>query len=141
MHTGVSDVVERKKAMDLLAELAATGVRLRVHRTVMKAYRNHDFLNSSHARHLRILAEYEETMQRLRWSNVRATIQFFGSARACDAEQYDAKMSQAMAALAAAAPDSDAHTDAVDRIAKIKQTEWMVPYMASIQELARMITQ
>ena len=40
MHTGVSDVVERKKAMDLLAELAATGVRLRVHRTVMKAYRN-----------------------------------------------------------------------------------------------------
>ena len=39
-RTGVSDVVERKKAMDLLAELAATGVRLRVHRTVMKAYRN-----------------------------------------------------------------------------------------------------
>ena len=39
---------------------------------VVKAYRNQDFLNSSHARHLRILAEYEETMQRLS-ANVCAT--------------------------------------------------------------------
>ena len=108
---------------------------------VVKAYRNADFLNSSHARHLRILAEYEETMQRLRWSNVRATVQFFGSARARDKEQYDAVMETAQAALQATEPGTDAHFDATERIAKLKQTEWMVPYMASIQELARMITQ
>jgi len=108
---------------------------------VTKAYRNQDFLNSSHARHLRILAEYEETMQRLRWSNVRATIQFFGSARAKDKEQYDAAMSKAQHELEGTEPGSDAHVDATERIAKLKQTEWMVDYMANIQELARMITQ
>jgi len=108
---------------------------------VTKAYRNQDFLSSSHARHLRILAEYEETMQRLRANGVRATIQFFGSARAKDRPQYDAAMAKAQASLSAVAPGSDAYVDATERIAKLKQSEWMCSYMADIQELARLITQ
>ena len=55
-----------------------------------KAYKNAEFLNSSHARPLRILAEYEETMQRLAANGIKATVQFFGSARAKDREQYEA---------------------------------------------------
>ena len=80
-------------------------------------------------------------MQRLRYNGVRATIQFFGSARAKDKEQYDAAMSKALASFQAAEAGSDAHEDTKERIEKLKQTEWMVSYMADIQELARRITQ
>jgi len=107
---------------------------------VTKSYRNQDFLNSSHARSLRIMCEQEETMQRLAANGVRATIQFFGSARARDRHQFDKAMAETVAKLDAAAPESDAHTDAEERIKKLKQIEWMVPYMASIQELARRVT-
>eukprot|EP00966_Prymnesium_polylepis_P084941 1966518-Prymnesium_polylepis.1 len=78
---------------------------------VTKSYRNQDFLNSSHARSLRIMCEQEETMQRLAANGVRATIQFFGSARARDRHQFDKAMAETVAKLDAAAPESDAHTD------------------------------
>ena len=39
----------------------------------LKAYRSTDFLNSGHARHIRILCEYEETMQRLHEGGPRLT--------------------------------------------------------------------
>ena len=58
------------------------------HCPTTKAYRNNAFLNSSHARHIRILCEYEETMQRLRAMSVRATVMFFGSARSKDHDAY-----------------------------------------------------
>src|SRR5574341_1327868 len=49
-----------------------------------KAYRNVPFLNSYHARPLRVLAEYLEPYARFREEKVRDTIVFFGSARVCD---------------------------------------------------------
>ncbi len=51
-----------------------------------KAYRNVAFLNSYHARPLRILAEYLEPFARFRQEKIRDTIVFFGSARMCDRE-------------------------------------------------------
>ena len=47
----------------------------------VKAYENHEFLNSTDARALRILAEYIEPSTRLRELEVRDTIVVFGSAR------------------------------------------------------------
>ncbi|EOD32577.1 putative lysine decarboxylase, partial [Emiliania huxleyi CCMP1516] len=108
---------------------------------VTKAYRNQDFLNSAHARHLRILAEYEETMQRLRASGVRATIQVFGSARAKDRGQYDRSMAELVEQLEAAKPGSEEHAEVEERITKLKSIEWMCDYMASIEELARRLTE
>jgi uncharacterized protein (TIGR00730 family) len=46
-----------------------------------KAYKNMEFINSSDARAIRILAEYLEPMQRFRDQNIHDTIVFFGSAR------------------------------------------------------------
>lgn len=54
--------------------------------TPPKAYKNLDFLNSRHARTIRILSEYLEPKSRLDYYAIRDTIVFFGSARFRDAE-------------------------------------------------------
>ena len=46
-----------------------------------KAYRNLEFLNSPHARTIRILAEYHEPQSRFRKYGIKNSIVFFGSAR------------------------------------------------------------
>jgi uncharacterized protein (TIGR00730 family) len=48
---------------------------------VTKAYKNLEFLNSSNARTVRMLAEYYEPKSRLEKNNIQDTIVFFGSAR------------------------------------------------------------
>lgn len=48
---------------------------------IEKAYNNLEFLNSSDARTVRILAEYYEPKARLEKDNINDTIVFFGSAR------------------------------------------------------------
>ncbi|MFA7289577.1 MAG: TIGR00730 family Rossman fold protein [Melioribacteraceae bacterium] len=49
--------------------------------TTTKAYKNLEFLNSSNARTVRMLAEYYEPKARLEKNNIQDTIVFFGSAR------------------------------------------------------------
>ena len=46
-----------------------------------KAYKNLEFLNSSDARHVRVLCEFIEPKSRFRRLRVKDTIVFFGSAR------------------------------------------------------------
>jgi uncharacterized protein (TIGR00730 family) len=46
-----------------------------------KAYHNADFLNSPFARPIRLLTEYIEPYARLKYSDIKDTIVFFGSAR------------------------------------------------------------
>lgn len=48
----------------------------------VKAYKNTNFLNSSSARTLRILAEYLEPQKRFEEAGVKHTVVFFGSSRA-----------------------------------------------------------
>ena len=67
-----------------------------------KAYRNIDFLNSSDARILRIIAEYLEPASRFRRHDVEDTIVFFGSARAFPAEVARGQLDAARAAVEAA---------------------------------------
>ncbi len=106
----------------------------------LKAYRSTDFLNSGHARHIRILCEYEETMQRLRAQQVRATVMFFGSARSKDADTHAALLADAKAELAAAAAGSEAAAAAAAAVAKLEASAWMCPVMESVRQLAAAVT-
>ena len=72
-----------------------------------KAYKNLDFLNSSAARHIRILCEYEEPRSRFKSMGVQDTIVFFGSARARPPEQAAADLSSAQRELALAHQDEE----------------------------------
>ncbi|HEY7498401.1 MAG TPA: hypothetical protein VH740_07805, partial [Vicinamibacterales bacterium] len=45
------------------------------------AYYNHEFLESTDARPIRILAEYLDPLRRFRQANIQDTVVFFGSAR------------------------------------------------------------
>jgi len=54
-----------------------------------KAYKNLEFLNSPEARLVRIMSEYLEPRRRFRHQNVKDTIVFYGSARACDQAAAD----------------------------------------------------
>jgi uncharacterized protein (TIGR00730 family) len=108
---------------------------------VIKAYRNDDFLNSSHARHIRILCEYEETMQRLRAANVRASVMFFGSARSKDHTMHARAVSREKAKLDAAPKGSADATAAEQKLKFLASIEWMCDYMDKIRELSRRVTQ
>lgn len=61
----------------------------------MKSYENEGFLNSSHGRMVRILAEYLEPQSRINYHKVRDTIVFFGSARFCDAATAEQRVAAA----------------------------------------------
>lgn len=56
-------------------------VRKTIPKTPVKAYKNPEFLSSSDARAIRMLAEFLEPSGRLRRAGIRDTIVFFGSAR------------------------------------------------------------
>jgi len=107
---------------------------------VVKAYRNNEFLNSGHARHIRILCEYEESLQRMRAAGIRATIMFFGSARSKDKEQYADAFAKANAAIAKTSPGSDDRELAEAALDRLKKGEWMCEYMEKIRELAKRLT-
>jgi uncharacterized protein (TIGR00730 family) len=61
-------------------------------RRAVKAYRNEGFLNSSHARALRILAEYLEPQSRFEHYRIDDTIVFMGSARLIDREHAQTEL-------------------------------------------------
>ncbi|MDF1801102.1 MAG: LOG family protein [Planctomycetota bacterium] len=63
----------------------------------VKAYQNTEFLNSTDARPLRILAEYIEPETRLREMRIRDTIVVFGSARIPPRDVAEAKLAEAKA--------------------------------------------
>ncbi len=61
----------------------------------IKAYKNEAFLNSTHARQLRILSEYLEPESRFEEFKIRDTIVIFGSARIPSREQAEAELAKA----------------------------------------------
>jgi uncharacterized protein (TIGR00730 family) len=61
--------------------------------SVLKAYKNLEFLNSRDARTLRILSEYLEPMSRLNKLKVNNTVLFLGSAQA-DSEKKDSPLTK-----------------------------------------------
>ncbi|HZS51952.1 MAG TPA: LOG family protein [Bryobacterales bacterium] len=104
-----------------------------------KAYRNIAFLNSYHARPLRILAEYLEPFARFREEKVYDTIVFFGSARVCDRETALQCIRKARSALtrkqAQRLLKTSAYYEAARELARML-TEWS---MALSSEPARFV--
>ncbi|CAM9412219.1 unnamed protein product [Chrysoparadoxa australica] len=108
----------------------------------VKAYKNEDFINSSQARLLRIMCEYEETKHRLKTQSVRATLLFFGSARAKNAEAYAAAVTEATAQVKAAeaANDTGAVKVATAKLQRVEKSEWMVEMSEKVSRLAELLT-
>ena len=63
----------------------------------IKAYKNEAFLNSPHARQLRILAEYLEPESRFEEFKIRDTLVVFGSARIRSREEAETELAEARA--------------------------------------------
>ena len=91
-----------------------------------KAYKNLQFLNSRHARTIRILSEYLEPKSRLDFHAIHDTIVFFGSARFRDAE-------------GAGKMFAEARTDEDRRLARIAQAGSR--YYEEARSLAFQLTQ
>ena len=97
----------------------------------VKAYRSREFLGSSEARPLRILAEYLEPKARFERYRIDDTIVFFGSARI----QPRAEAEQELAALRA---KSDAGKN---ELARAEMRYELSAYYEATRELARRLTE
>jgi uncharacterized protein (TIGR00730 family) len=124
-----------KRARDEAAPTAAAvenphGVEMDESKVVRpkKAYKNQEFLLSSRARMIRIMAEHEETLGRLEANGVESVVMFFSSARGRSQSQLDTQRATAEA-------KGDTKT-----LTKLSQIEWMAPMYAKVQALSSRIT-
>ncbi|MEX2644396.1 MAG: TIGR00730 family Rossman fold protein [Acetobacterales bacterium] len=93
----------------------------------IKAYNDPDFLNSRHARPLRILAEYHKPASRFERFDVNDTIVFMGSARTPSREAAEAAMAEAKRTG--------------EGLEKAESDVKMSAYYEAARELARRITE
>jgi uncharacterized protein (TIGR00730 family) len=98
------------------------------------AYHDRDFLDSSEARPLRILAEYLEPLKRFRTENIQDTVVFFGSARTLSREGAERELARLSGDDAKKASDYEA---ALRR--GQKALEWS-RYYEEARQLAHMLT-
>ena len=99
------------------------------------AYLYPEFLESSEARPIRILAEYLEPLRRFREQKIQDTVVFFGSARVDSRERAE----RALRSLRArGVHDADAHYEAELKKTR-KALEW-ARYYEDARELARPLT-
>jgi hypothetical protein len=105
----------------------------------LKAYKNLDFLNSSDARTIRILAEFLEPQQRFKKENVKDTIVFFGSARTKSLEEANELLAEAEKALS----QSNDHGDnkLKQKVAFAKNQVFMAQYYEEARVLAKRLTE
>jgi len=101
-----------------------------------KAYKNLEFLNSSAARTMRILCEYEEPRARLAREGVENTIVMFGSARIRSREVAQQELAAAENAAAGAAEGSELAQAVAAATRKLKLSR----YYEDTRELARRLT-
>ena len=92
-----------------------------------KAYTNQDYLLSSDARPLRILAEYMEPLGRFQHYRIEDTIVFFGSARITSRDVAEAALSAA----------KDGNGD----LRRAEQCHFLSQYYEATRELARRLTE
>lgn len=99
------------------------------------AYHDVDFLSSSEARPIRILAEYLEPLKRFRIENIQDTVVFFGSARTLSREGAERELTRLGTDEARKAADYEA---ALKR--GQKALEWS-RYYEDARKLAHMLTE
>merc|ERR1712151_822470 len=100
-------------------------------------YKNQDFLNSSDARMIRVMCEFEEPKTRLEKHDVQNIVMFFGSARAKPRKQYEHAVRQAEAKVVAC-PDDPIARSALQRL---KKQAFLIPQFDAVRDLARMMTE
>jgi uncharacterized protein (TIGR00730 family) len=99
------------------------------------AYLDPEFLESQHARPIRILAEYLEPLRRFEAQNIQDTVVFFGSARIHSRERADETLKRLERRFGSAAtPEQKAHLQRGQRA-----VEWS-RYYEEARELARLLT-
>ncbi len=109
----------------------------------VKAYRNTDFLNSSQARLVRIMCEYEETMLRMKRHKIKATILIFGSARSKTREEF----ATAKLTLDNLIADAREHKDKTklaelnSKMESLDKTKWMTEMTDKVETLGRLLTE
>jgi len=103
-----------------------------------KAYKNLDFLNSSHARHIRILCELAEPKKRLKEMGIENTIVFFGSARIPDTETARLRLAEAEKDAAEGKPNDEA---LARRLRVARRHVKAAPFHDQALELARMMAE
>lgn len=102
----------------------------------LKAYKNPDFLNSSNARPIRILAEFMEPHYRFKENDIDSTIVFFGSARIKDKEFAKKEIFKAAEAY------NKKPTRANERkLSRVRLQLRLSKYYEDACELARLITE
>ena len=104
-------------------------------KTPLVAYQNHQFLESSDARMLRILSEYLEPQARLRRAGIQHTVAFFGSARIRPRDEALRKLQE----LENSRRDSDSGSLATE-LKKARIELDMSQYYEDARELSRLVT-
>jgi uncharacterized protein (TIGR00730 family) len=103
-----------------------------------KAYKNLEFLNSSGARTVRILAEYLEPDQRFRHQGIKDTIVFFGSSRVRPKGTWGAEAEKLRQELSADGGDSE---ELIRRIETFECRERLARFYDESVELAKRLTE
>jgi uncharacterized protein (TIGR00730 family) len=107
-----------------------------------KAYNNKDFLNSSDARTIRLLAEYEEPLSRLKKLGFWDSVIFFGSARLESTENAKSMLSEAEEAIAKHSLNGDEIPEALsEELRKAKIHLRNSRYYEDATELSRQLSE
>ncbi len=106
----------------------------------VKAYKNMEFINSSDARTIRILAEFLEPMHRFRKYNIHDTIVFFGSARTICLQEAEQKLEEVQQRLDSSNQNSSDHV-LQEELAYAKNQVFLARYYQDAVELARRMTE
>ena len=110
-----------------------------------RSYTSDAFLNSSAARSIRILCEYEEPKQRLEAAldGQLNTVLFFASARGKKRADHDKAVVEAQAELEALPADASASERArvEDWIVRLGRLEWQCDFYEKVRELSRAVAQ
>ncbi len=109
------------------------------HKEPVKAYKNLEFLDSSDARVIRVLAEFLEPMQRFRKEKVRDTIVFFGSARTSNLHDAKRKLETVQEKISKAVDKNDSELQKELDFAR-KQV-FLAHYYEDASKLAKKLTQ
>jgi uncharacterized protein (TIGR00730 family) len=99
------------------------------------AYLNQEFLESSEARPIRILAEYLEPLQRFKQQKIQDTVVFFGSARV-DSRDRSERALQTLRARG----ERDADQQYLAELSKSRRALEWARYYEDAREVARLLT-
>jgi len=100
------------------------------------AYLMPEFLESTEARPIRIVAEYLEPLRRFRQNNVQDTVVFFGSARAQSRERAASRLNRALGHTQADGGGAPTEAD----LARLRRAVEWSRFYEDARELARQLT-